>query len=49
LDDNETNKKTAEYIKIKYNYIDILVNNAGMAYKGDAFDINVAKTTIGAN
>jgi NAD(P)-dependent dehydrogenase (short-subunit alcohol dehydrogenase family) len=27
--------------------LDILVNNAGMAFKGDAFDENVARITLG--
>ena len=29
--------------------LDVLVNNAGMAFKGDAFDENVARTTVRTN
>jgi len=39
----------ADYLKTKYHGFDILVNNAGIAFKGDAFDENVARTTIGTN
>eukprot|EP01083_Nonionella_stella_P228711 810324_1 len=42
-------KKAAEQIKQKYQKIDTLVNNAGMAFKGNAFDINVVNTTLQTN
>jgi len=38
-----------KYVEQKYGGIDILVNNAGMAFKGDAFDEHVARTTIATN
>jgi len=37
------------FIKTKYGGLDILVNNAGMAFKGNAFDEKVARTTISTN
>jgi len=39
----------ANYLQSKYGGLDILVNNAGMAFKGDAFDRNVAETTLKTN
>jgi len=45
----ESVKKAAESVKAKYKTIDILVNNAGMAFKGNAFDINVVNTTLETN
>jgi len=45
----ESAKELANHLKTKFNGIDVLVNNAAIAWKGDAFDENVAKTTIGTN
>jgi len=36
-------------VKAKFGGLDILINNAGMAWKGDAFDENVAVTTLRTN
>jgi len=41
--------RLASWLKDRHKGIDILINNAGMAWKGDAFDENVARTTLGTN
>lgn len=38
-----------EFISTKYGSIDVLINNAGIAWKGDAFDSEVAEGTLGTN
>eukprot|EP00485_Elphidium_margaritaceum_P011505 CAMPEP_0202693650 /NCGR_PEP_ID=MMETSP1385-20130828/7695_1 /ASSEMBLY_ACC=CAM_ASM_000861 /TAXON_ID=933848 /ORGANISM="Elphidium margaritaceum" /LENGTH=315 /DNA_ID=CAMNT_0049349353 /DNA_START=32 /DNA_END=979 /DNA_ORIENTATION=+ len=47
--DKNSVAKAVEVMKAKYKSIDILVNNAGMAFKGNAFDINVVNTTLTTN
>jgi carbonyl reductase 1 len=47
--DDKSVQDAAEEIKAKHGGLDVLVNNAGMAFKGSAFDENVARTTIGTN
>jgi len=49
IDDENSIQKAAEEIKSNYGGLDILINNAGMAFKGDAFDENVARTTSKTN
>jgi len=49
LNDEKSVDLLAEYLKKKYQGFDILINNAGMAFKGDAFDENVARTTLETN
>jgi carbonyl reductase 1 len=39
----------AAALKQQYKHVDVLINNAGMAWKGDAFDEKVARTTIAVN
>jgi len=39
----------ANWLKDRFQGLDILVNNAGMAYRGDAFNYEVAKNTIDCN
>lgn len=38
-----------QQIQAAYGTVDILLNNAGIAFKGDEFDENVARTTFGVN
>lgn len=42
-------QQAAEAVKAKHGGLDILVCNAGFAFKGDAFDEHVARTTLGIN
>lgn len=49
VDDEKSIHSAAERVKTTYGGLDILVNNAGMAFKGDAFDENVARTTFKTN
>lgn len=49
IDDEASVKLAAEEVKSQFGGLDILINNAGMAFKGDAFDENVAKTTLRTN
>jgi len=49
ITDESSIVKLANTLKTKYGGLDILVNNAGMAFKGNAFDENVARTTINTN
>jgi len=49
IDDEKSIANFANTLKSKFGGLDILVNNAGLAFKGDAFDENVARTTIATN
>jgi len=49
ISEKESCTKAAAAVKDKYQKIDVLVNNAGMAFKGDAFDIDVVNTTLKTN
>jgi NAD(P)-dependent dehydrogenase (short-subunit alcohol dehydrogenase family) len=49
LDNEESIRAAAQTIKETYGGLDILINNAGMAWKGNAFNEEVANTTIGTN
>jgi len=49
VDDEKSIKAAAETVKSKFGGVDILINNAGIAWKGDAFDENVATTTLRTN
>jgi len=49
LNDEKSIKAAAEGVKKQYGGLDILVNNAGMAWKGSAFNTEVATTTLGTN
>jgi len=49
LTDKNSIDQFAAHIKKTYGGLDILVNNAGIAFKGDAFDENVARTTAATN
>ena len=42
-------QRATDAIKAKWGGLDILVNNAGIAAKGDAFDEDVARTTLRTN
>lgn len=44
-----TIEKAAAEVQAKYGGLDILVNNAAMAWKGSAFNEEVARTTIAVN
>jgi len=49
ITDDSSIASLAEHVKKEYGGLDVLVNNAGMAFKGDAFDENVARITVGMN
>jgi len=49
VDSEESVKAAAASVKSQYGGLDILVNNAGRAWKGDAFNENVARTTLQTN
>jgi len=49
ITDKSSITRFANYLSEKHKGLDILVNNAGMAFKGDAFDENVARVTLGTN
>jgi len=49
LEDEKSVKSAAQKIRNDYGGLNILINNAGMAFKGDAFDENVATTTLRSN
>lgn len=49
LTDENSISSAASKVQKDFGGLDILVNNAGMAFKGDAFDTNVAQTTLGTN
>jgi len=49
LNDEKSIKSAAESVKKQYGGLDILINNAGMAWKGSAFNTEVAATTLGTN
>jgi len=49
LNDQKSVEHFAQFIKDKYKGLDILINNAAIAFKGDAFDEHVARTTIDTN
>eukprot|EP01118_Nematostelium_gracile_P010305 TRINITY_DN3531_c0_g1_i1.p1 TRINITY_DN3531_c0_g1~~TRINITY_DN3531_c0_g1_i1.p1 ORF type:complete len:291 (-),score=61.90 TRINITY_DN3531_c0_g1_i1:11-814(-) len=45
----ESVERFAKYIEKEHKGLDVLINNAGWAAKGDAFDENIARDTIGTN
>jgi len=49
ITDDKSIQTLATFLADKYKGLDILVNNAGIAFKGDAFDAHVAKTTLATN
>jgi len=49
ITDKSSIDRFATYLSNTHGGLDILINNAGMAFKGDAFDESVAKTTIKTN
>lgn len=49
ITNKESITKGMESIKEKYKKIDVLVNNAGIAFKGNAFDLNIVNTTLETN
>jgi len=49
INDEKSIKSAAESVKKQYGGLDILINNAGMAWKGSAFNEEVATTTLGTN
>jgi len=49
LNDQKSIKAAAETVKKEFGGLDILINNAGMAWKGSAFNSEVATTTLGTN
>jgi len=49
LNDEKSIKTAAEGVKKQYGGLDILINNAGIAWKGSAFNTEVATTTLGTN
>jgi len=49
IDDEKSIISAAQRVKEKFGGLDILVNNAAIAFKGDAFDENVARTTAKTN
>jgi len=49
LNDNKSVIAAAEAVQKAYGGLDILINNAGMAWKGNAFNEDVARTTIETN
>jgi len=49
IDDEKSIKQAAQKIRTDYGGLNILINNAAMAFKGDAFDENVASTTVRCN
>jgi len=49
LNDEKSIKSAADSVKKQYGGLDILINNAGMAWKGNAFNTEVAATTLGTN
>jgi carbonyl reductase 1 len=49
VNDAKSVQSAAQQIQKTYGGLDILINNAGMAWKGDAFNEEVARTTITTN
>eukprot|EP01100_Stratorugosa_tubuloviscum_P011239 TRINITY_DN498_c0_g1_i1.p1 TRINITY_DN498_c0_g1~~TRINITY_DN498_c0_g1_i1.p1 ORF type:complete len:273 (-),score=130.81 TRINITY_DN498_c0_g1_i1:55-873(-) len=49
ITDEQSCSRFAQLTKERFGSIDILINNAGMAFKGNAFDEHVARTTINTN
>ncbi|CAG8780716.1 11064_t:CDS:2, partial [Racocetra persica] len=49
ITDEQSIKEAKEVIEKDYGGLDVLINNAGIAFKGDIFDINVVRTTLGTN
>jgi len=49
IDDEKSIISAAQRVKEQFGGLDILVNNAAIAFKGDAFDENVARTTAKTN
>ena len=49
VDSQPSIQQAADSVRRQHGGLDILVNNAGIAFKGDAFDEQVARATIGTN
>eukprot|EP01095_Lingulamoeba_sp_RSL-Kostka_P014603 TRINITY_DN6424_c1_g2_i2.p1 TRINITY_DN6424_c1_g2~~TRINITY_DN6424_c1_g2_i2.p1 ORF type:complete len:270 (-),score=94.97 TRINITY_DN6424_c1_g2_i2:283-1092(-) len=49
ITDEQSILNIKSYVEEQYGGLDVLINNAGIAFKGNAFDENVAKTTIDTN
>jgi len=49
IDDEKSITEAAATVKKNHGGLDILINNAGMAWKGSAFNEEVARTTINTN
>ncbi|CAG8714287.1 6974_t:CDS:2 [Gigaspora margarita] len=49
LTDEQSINDVKEFIAKDYGGLDVLINNAAMAFKGNAFDINVVRTTFATN
>jgi len=49
IEEADTIVAAVEFVKTKFGHLDILVNNAGLAYKGDAFNEQIAAHTIKVN
>ncbi|CAG8749079.1 22226_t:CDS:2 [Cetraspora pellucida] len=49
LVDEQSIKDVKEVIEKDYGGLDVLINNAAIAFKGNAFDVNVVRTTFATN
>ncbi|CAG8586321.1 23413_t:CDS:2 [Dentiscutata erythropus] len=49
ITDEQSIKDVKDVIEKDYEGLDVLINNAAIAFKGDAFDINVVRTTFATN
>ncbi|KAI8917687.1 carbonyl reductase [NADPH] 1-like protein [Powellomyces hirtus] len=49
ISNEQSIKDAVSHIKSGPGYVDVLINNAGIASKGDAFDRQIAATTVGTN
>ncbi|KAF0489344.1 carbonyl reductase NADPH 1-like [Gigaspora margarita] len=49
ITDEQSIKDVKKVIEKDYGGLDVLINNAAIAFKGDAFDVNVVRTTFATN